>query len=257
MKEFRAQNNWILDAVLFSGFILMFFLDLTGVELHQWIGVAAGALALHHLVKHWDWVDAVSKRFFGRTSGQARLYFMVDAGILLGMASILLSGLAISTWFSLPLGNASAWANFHETVSEVTLVLLAFKIAIHWRWIVKTARRMVSPTDVPAVGRLAAQPIAASGAMYRRDFLKLMGVVGVATTLALINVAGSSGESSAQVSETQTESATNTQTTSAGQAGNLYCSTRCRKGRSCAFPGECHDYRDSNGNGLCDNGECT
>jgi hypothetical protein len=254
MKENRAQNNWIIDAVLFSGFVVMFFMNLTGVALHQWIGVAAGVLALFHLAVHWDWVEAVSKRFLGRSSGQARLYYLVDIGILLGMASILVSGLAISTWLSLPLG--SAWAEFLETGSIVTLLLLGFKIAIHWRWIVKTARRMVPPADVPAAGRLAFQPVAASATMYRRDFLKLMGVVGAATGLALINVAGSSGEGSAQVSETQTESATNTQTTSTGQNSNLFCSTRCRKGRSCTYPGECHDYRDSNGNGVCENGEC-
>ena len=70
MKQQRSKFNWMIDAVLFIGFILLFFLNLTGLALHQWIGIAGGALALYHLITHWDWVEAVTKRFFGRTSSR-------------------------------------------------------------------------------------------------------------------------------------------------------------------------------------------
>ena len=46
----KQKTNWWIDTVLFIGFITTFFLDLTGVEAHQWIGILSGALAAYHLL---------------------------------------------------------------------------------------------------------------------------------------------------------------------------------------------------------------
>jgi hypothetical protein len=206
-------------------------------------------------------VEAVSKRFLGRTSRQARLNYLVDTSILAGMVCILLSGLAISTWIALPLGNYTAWVDFHETVSEVTLLLLVFKIAIHWRWVVKTIRRMTSSSAIPVKRKRAVQSTATPGELCRRDFLKLMGMVSVAASLALINTAIPNGEFKTQDSVSQAEDdnkplfqgTANAQT----EGSTIVCSSPCRKGRSCSYPGECRQYADTNGNGRCDFGECT
>ena len=58
----KHTSHWLIDAVLFTGLIAAFFLDLTGLELHQWIGISGGALALYHLLAHWQWVGAVTER---------------------------------------------------------------------------------------------------------------------------------------------------------------------------------------------------
>ena len=66
MKQDKQKRNWIIDAVLFGGFLVALWLDLTGVAVHQWLGIAVGALAGYHLVAHWSWVEAVTSRLFGR-----------------------------------------------------------------------------------------------------------------------------------------------------------------------------------------------
>jgi len=65
----KQKTNWWIDFSLFAGFITTFFLNLTGVAVHQWIGIFSSALAAYHLFLHHDWVEAVSKRFFRKTSG--------------------------------------------------------------------------------------------------------------------------------------------------------------------------------------------
>jgi hypothetical protein len=64
-----------------------------------------GLLAGYHLLSHWDWVTSVAQRFWGRTSRQARGYFLLDAGLLLGLGLIVGTCLVSSSWLSLPLGN--------------------------------------------------------------------------------------------------------------------------------------------------------
>ena len=72
MKTNKQKHNWLIDATLFGGLLLAFWLELTGVEVHQWLGVAIAVGAGYHLLTHWAWVKSVTARFFAQTSEQAR-----------------------------------------------------------------------------------------------------------------------------------------------------------------------------------------
>lgn len=194
MKIFnRPGVNWIVDTVLFAGFLVCFFLDLTGVLAHQWLGLAGAALAGYHLVAHWKWVKTVTARLLSKTSAQARLYYGLDVGILAGTAAITVTGLAISTWLALPLDDYPAWRDVHVAASVITLALIVIKIGVHWRWIINTARRYIfnaAPAAAPAAPR-AAKPAAAR--LGRREFLGMMGGVSLAAVVATSSVLRSDG----------------------------------------------------------------
>jgi hypothetical protein len=251
-----------MDVVLFGGFILAFLLDLTGVELHQWIGVAGGLLAVYHLLQHREWVDAVGERFFGRTSGRARLYFVLDTLLFAGFALMVFTGLLISTWLNLALSSQTAWLVVHILVSVGTLLILLLKLGLHWRWIVKAAGEALGrPAEcTPAQPGLQPAPVrVVAGRRYsRREFLQMMGVVGAASALALLHA----GSSLAALQQAEpAESATTASTSQADGAGSSTwalsgsaCQVQCDRG--CAFPGRCRRYVDANDNQLCDLGEC-
>lgn len=261
MKTNAQKSNWLLDALLFTAFIVLFALDLTGLSLHQWLGLFSGLFAAYHLLLHWDWVTAVAARFFGKTSGQARAYLLLDGALMLGFFLIVASGLVISTWFNLNLANYTAWADFHELASYATLALLVLKIGLHWRWIVRIARQHIfAPQPQPAPilrATPALKPVPATTAtpVTRRDFLKLMGIVGMASVLAFSSALhGDEETSNAAGSST---AATNTSTAqAAGATTSSACTGRCNKNKHCSFPGDCRRYQDTNSNGLCDLGEC-
>jgi hypothetical protein len=261
----KPITHWITGAALFGGFLLSLWLELTGLALHQWLGVAVGALAVYHLAAHRRWIAAVSRRFFGRTSRQARTFYVVDAGLAAGFAAIVVTGLAISTWFDLALASYTTWLTVHIVASLATLALVVLKIGLHWRWIVTTARKHLLPA--PTV-RGAAQPVAVTALNGRRDFLRLMGGVGAVALLGGLHALGSLTEREAEAS-----AAAASQTTSAGSqasgagstraarsssaasaASSAACTVQCN--RRCSYPGHCRRYTDSNDNGRCDLGEC-
>ncbi len=256
MKTNKNQNKWLIDAGLFAGFMIMFWLDLTGVALHQWLGVAIGVLVVYHLVTHWKWVKTVTERFFKRTSQQARLFYLLDAGLGSGFALILATGLVISTWFSLSMDNYVAWKNVHILSSIAVLFLLVVKIGAHWRMIMQTARKTTFVYQEAAPKPRPAQSVQTLS-IGRRDFMKLMGVVGAASLLAAgraldeIEAASSSEGSSAQLSSVQDSLSS---TTLDSSSTTTPCSVRCPRG--CGYPGHCQRYTDSNGNQRCDFGEC-
>ncbi len=297
MQKNKPKFNWIIAAILFIAFLLSFWLDLTGVELHQWLGVTLSALAAYHLVTHLDWVEAVTRRFFRRTSNQARLFYLLDWVLLISFALIVETGLIISTWLNLSLDSYPLWVDVHVAISLISLALLVLKIGLHARWIIKTARKYFArPTWLHFPTRTS-QPHAAGPSLAavplrsdRREFLKLMGLVGAGALVSAVSVldvfSGNAAETAVTVQgraagghipagqatptvENQTVSDPETAVaTVEPTAAPIWqepavvsqnnpsggCSAVCDRG--CSYPGQCRRYRDNNGNGLCDLGEC-
>jgi len=255
----KQKTRWWLDAGLFSGLILACFLDLTGLELHQWIGLLAGLGALYHLVTHLDWVQAVSRRFFGKTSAISRVYLALDAALLAGFATMVGTGLVISSWFNLELSSYAVWRSAHILATIASVATAFIKVILHRGWIILTARKIFSPA-APAAPGLPAQ----AGAINRRAFIGTLGTVSLASFLALSesfkSLADGAQDSGVTLTEAINTPSTTTSTTSSAKTANIAssssssCVLRCNK--RCSFPGHCRKYIDSSGNGRCDLGEC-
>ena len=262
MNTHKQSFNWILDAGLLLGFLLAFFLNLTGLDLHQWLGVGLGVFAGYHLLRHWDWVRAVTAKFFSSTSPRVLAYYTLDAALLLGFGLIVSTGIAISNWLSLAAGIYSVWKNLHVYASVITLLLVVLKIGLHWRWIVKTASRIFQAgQDAPARPQPRAALASAPAAINRRHFLALMGVVGVAAWAAVGNVftdqqtvQAEALSSSATGTSGTTAASSAASTTSNIPNSTTSCALRCDK--HCSYPGRCRRYTDIKGNGKCDLSEC-
>ena len=255
MKQDKQKRNWIIDATLFGGFLLALWLDLTGLAVHQWLGIAVGALAGYHLAAHWSWVKAVTGRLFGRTSTQSRQFYTVDAGLAVGFVAIAVTGLVISTWLDLSLMSYAVWRNVHVLASVVTLFLVVVKIGLHWRWIVSTARRRIFPAPAPVRQADAVQAVPAVTPMGRRDFVRLMAGVSAVALLAGVNaLSGDAGDQVGGASAVQAAENTTVQGSTSPASTTSSCRVRC--GRRCSYPGHCHRYVDANNNGRCDLGEC-
>jgi len=80
----------------------------------------------------------------------------------------------------------------HIQASIMTLVLTVVKVGMHWRWVVATAKKIFkrpgqqAQRESPVIGAvLAAAPVRTRQQYSRGDFIKLMGIVGVASVVAL------------------------------------------------------------------------
>jgi hypothetical protein len=288
MKSDKQKNNLVIDIILFAGFILCFFLELTGVIVHQWLGVAMCGMAVIHLLLHDAWVKNLLRRFSDLHT-RPQILFLLDAAIALGFLGILVTGLVVSTWLNLSLTSISGWMDVHTAFSIETLFFLLVKVGFHWRWISNAFHSLFGkkpaalPVPQTAVRNPSLTPVPqpAGKQISRRDFLAVMGVAGFASYLAvstllkdnqvvasaqsIIETATSTASpttasTSVQAASTAAPAASSTATSLptatpvSTQAVSYSCTVRCNRG--CSYPGGCHRYVDSNGNGKCDNGEC-
>jgi hypothetical protein len=288
------KKNWWIDAVLFVSFIITFLMDLTGLELHQWIGILAGVIILFHMIFHWKWLFSILENFFGKATWRARIYFLIDFALITGFTTIIFTGVIMSSWLDLTLDNYAAWSMVHNWASIITLQIVLLKVALHWNWIVNIAQTRLFPQKRKVLAPALQMESNINRAASRRQFLKIGAAVSAVAIVEGIQMAKvfktlASAQANSPVSTTavnditsvdesvsadinasfdsQEVSPTGIASTQAevfptaapevlaeNQNAVSSCVVRCPRG--CSFPGRCRKYTDSNNNSLCDLGEC-
>lgn len=108
---------------------------LTGVPVHEWLGLALLVPVLVHCVLHADWVATTLVRL-GRGAGPARVgHLALDAALLVAFMVVLVSGLGISGTvlqaFGLYVDGYYAWGPLHAIAAKALLALLLVHVAVH------------------------------------------------------------------------------------------------------------------------------
>jgi hypothetical protein len=142
----RSRFDLIFDLVLFVGFAVAYTFNFTGLAIHEWFGLGFGAGLLVHLTLHWDWVVGTTKRLF-TTPGRRRVMWFFDLLLLVDLTLLIASGVMISVVAIPALGFRTAapsgyWTSLHVRTAEVAIVLIAIHVALDWRWVSSTTRRI-------------------------------------------------------------------------------------------------------------------
>ena len=146
------QINWVIDLVTFIVFFLIVAPQSTGIPVHEWLSVVFVGTFVVHIVAHWQWVIEMSKRFFKKMQGEIRFNYILDALFFLFMTTALMSGFLISEAVLPVLGVSLTidpfWVTLHEMSANLSLLILAIHLAMHWQWIVNAFNRYVRKTAI-------------------------------------------------------------------------------------------------------------
>lgn len=162
----RTRTDLMVDAVIFTAFLITTAPKFSGLAVHEWLGVALGAGILTHLLLHWQWIVGITQKFLGRVSGMARLNYLLNLALFIDMVVLIFSGLAISK-IAMPalgvqLAEGGAWKMLHHTTADAAVVIVGAHVALHWSWIVKTFKKyVVSPIAARLTGKRAINQAAA------------------------------------------------------------------------------------------------
>jgi len=276
---------WFFDALIIILFLLEYWLDFTGYQLHEVLGLIVFVFLLLHLFMHGQWVGCVCKRLFQSMGKRTGLYFLLDIVLLVLFFTITLTGLLISSLLNLNLMNYEIWRFYHVSASYLALAMVGLKIALHWKWIVSIARRKIICRSLsPVCTGVEPERIQS---MSRRQFLEGTGIFTGAILFAGIEYSDwitrhmfqavedlsiPQLEPTASMTPFQPETATFMpveQTNDLAETATAQpteemplpptvtqgiaptqASVRCT--RACSYPGRCRRYVDSNQNNRCD-----
>lgn len=157
----ETLKNFWLDIALFIAFIVDMNTRFTGIPIHEWLGIALGIALIYHLLLHWNWIVAITKRIFSKLPAAERLRYILDIALFVDMVIVIATGLWISRVAVPQLGISVTenflWRRLHSMTADLVLWMVALHLALSWKWIVNAFKRyMVQPVGKLFRGRASA-----------------------------------------------------------------------------------------------------
>ena len=173
----KKITKTLTNILLLGSFMITYFLDLTGLELHQYIGIGAGLLLLLHILTHLKWIEQVSNRFLEKLTLKVRVYYLLDVFLLFAIVVIVLSGIAVSTWVNLSYTIYPLVRDIHVISSIAGLSLLVIKLLMHWKYFSNLITSLPGVKQKQRAGILQPQSAAAGKYVSRREALVTIGTI--------------------------------------------------------------------------------
>ncbi len=128
-----------VDAMLLVAIVLLAAVHLTGLRVHEWLGIAFVLLVLVHLLYSWRWITTHTQRIFSGGSRRARINYLLNVTLFVIAMIVVISGLVISQAALPNLGIATiddgTWRALHNKLQTWALVAVGVHIAMNWTWI--------------------------------------------------------------------------------------------------------------------------
>jgi hypothetical protein len=119
---------------------------LTGLAIHEWLGLALGGALLVHLLLHRRLAIGVARKWPSKLPIRTRVYTLIDASLLTAFLTIIGSGVAMSCavlpLFGLTGSTGSAWFVVHKWPSMLTLALVGIKLVLHRAWFAAVVKKL-------------------------------------------------------------------------------------------------------------------
>ncbi len=171
----RVRTNLAIDALALAVYLVATNPVTTGTAAHEWLGLGIAFVGFVHLLLHWDWVGAMTRRFATRVSPVARADFLIDAALLVTVTAVALSGLLVSqtalSWLGRRVAEDSVWHAVHARTTTVLLALVGLHLGTHFAWlraagmrVLRAPRRRQAPRPAGA-GMLAVRRTVSAAAV--------------------------------------------------------------------------------------------
>ncbi len=161
----RTKLNLFLDIGLALAYVVERDRDFTGTHNHELLGLALGAALLLHIVMHWQWIVSLSKTFLHKLIHESRANYLLALLLLVNMLVTVATGILISETLGLNLAVRElagiSVKSLHTVSADLSLLLVALHVAMHWKWIGTNAKKYLFSVKFPTRKACAVVPSAA------------------------------------------------------------------------------------------------
>ena len=141
-KSNPAKRNLYLDIGIAGAFLVALSPDITGNTIHEWFGLAFLSTLGVHLLLHWKWVVAITKKLFGKMPIKTRISYALNATLLWAFSMIGLTGYLMGESVSLGI-ETGLIEGLHEVFANLSIALVIAHLALHLKWLVTNIKRYI------------------------------------------------------------------------------------------------------------------
>jgi hypothetical protein len=135
---------YTLDFALLVLLLLLFSPRLTGLPMHEWLGLALGLPLLLHLLLSWRWIATATTGVLRRSSLRSRINYLLNALLFILVVIEIVSGGMISAVAVPALGiatvNDRSWRALHNLGLNWTLLVIGLHVAMNWATLLRALR---------------------------------------------------------------------------------------------------------------------
>ncbi|MEG0070582.1 MAG: DUF4405 domain-containing protein [Raoultibacter sp.] len=135
-----AKKNVIFDVVALVFYLVVATPALTGIAIHEWLGLGVAAVFFIHCVMHYDWLSETIKDGLRNFSFVRHGNLAIDVMVLIAFVVVAVSGILISGAVLPALGLYADgyffWDSLHAVSAKVLLALLVVHVVAHGKWLV-------------------------------------------------------------------------------------------------------------------------
>ena len=137
-----------LDTALLIIFILLLSPRMTGLPLHEVLGVIFFIPIVLHLLIAWPWIQNATRKFFKTANKRTQFNFFLNTILFILVITELVSGFFISQVVLPELGiktiNDRSWRSVHNLPLNFVVLFTGLHIAINWGWIVAAFKKRIN-----------------------------------------------------------------------------------------------------------------
>ena len=134
------RKSLAVDAACLLAYLVAANPAVTGIGVHEWVGIGVLLAFLVHVAMHVDWVVEAVKSAVARPSWARTGNLVLDALIVVAFMTVTVSGLMVSgavlAAFGLYADGYYFWDPLHATAAKVLLALLLVHVVAHGKWLV-------------------------------------------------------------------------------------------------------------------------
>lgn len=128
------KTKIILDIIMIIIMLLLMNLQVTGLNIHEILGIIIFALFIIHKVLNKKWITAMSKNIFNKNiKPKTKVMYWLDVILLIILTINVLTGILISKCIltNITVNNVELTTNIHNIVSIISIILIAIHLSFH------------------------------------------------------------------------------------------------------------------------------
>lgn len=131
-----SSSRFAVDVLLFGLILLLLSPRLTGLPVHEWLGLALGIPVVVHLLLSWSWISRATIVVPTRPGWRHRVNYALNWLLFALVVLEVLSGIIISVVALPALGISTiedgAWRLLHNRFLNFLVILVGVHIAMNW-----------------------------------------------------------------------------------------------------------------------------
>lgn len=134
----------VLDIIMFISMILLMRTNITGLQLHEILGICLFIIFIIHKIINFKWVKSVGKNILNKNmKSKSKIMFLLDLILLIFVTLNVTTGILVSKFIlvSITINNIETVTILHKFFAWWSLILISIHIGLHWENVVNYFER--------------------------------------------------------------------------------------------------------------------